>query len=109
METTRQAHEEKMRTQLDEWRARIDSLAANAATAAADAKVELEKVVGELRDLEASAKKHFEELAAASVEDWGIVRTALHDTWAKVGSAVDATRTRWPDRIEPSKHEHKKQ
>jgi gas vesicle protein len=109
METTRQAHEDKMKAQLDDWRARIDSLKTNAAKAETGAKVELEKVLGELRDLEASAKKHFDELAAASVENWSVVKTALDDTWAKVSSAVDATWARWRDRTEPSKHEHKKQ
>jgi gas vesicle protein len=109
MDTTRQAHQDKMKTQLDDWRARIDSLKANAAKAEAGAKVELEKVVGELRQLEALAKKHFDELAAASVENWHAVKTALDDTWTKVGGAVDANWTRWRDRMDPSKHEHKKQ
>ena len=109
METTRQAHQDKMKSQLDDWRARIESLKANAAKAEAGAKVELEKVVGELRDLEASAKKHFDELAAASIENWSTVKTALDDSWAKVSSAVDSTWTRWRDRIDPTKHEHKKQ
>jgi hypothetical protein len=109
METTRQAHQDKMKSQLEDWRARIDVLEANAAKAEAGAKVELAKIVSELHELEASAKKHFEELSAASAENWSVVKTALDDTWAKVTGTVEATWTRWLDLAAPAKHQHKKQ
>lgn len=109
METTRQAHQDKMKAQLDDWRARIDTLKANAAKAEIGAKVELDRVVGELHELEASAKRHFDQLAAASVENWNEVKTSLDDIWAKVATAVDATWTRWLDLVKTAKHAHKKQ
>ena len=70
METNREAHQAKMKAQLDEWSAKLDVLKAKAAKAEADAKIELYKAMDEMHELQASAKQHLDQLASASADRW---------------------------------------
>jgi hypothetical protein len=109
METNRQAHQDSMQAQLDQWHARLEVLEAAAAKAAVGAKAELHKAMEELHALQASAKTHFAELAAASAETWKDVKTSIDSSWSRVSTAVEATWNRAMPHKEPIKHEHKKE
>jgi hypothetical protein len=109
METNRQAHQNSMQQQLDQWHARLESLEATAATAAAGAKVELQKVMEELRALQVSAKQHFDELASASADSWNDVKTSVDTRWSDVRIAVETTWIRSLAQLAPIKPEHKKE
>ena len=84
-------------------------LKGQAANAEVGAKAELDKLVGELHELETSAKTLYEELSTASGDTWNELKTTLDGTWTRVSNSVDSTWSRWLDRAEPARREHKKQ
>ena len=104
METNRQAHQDSMQAQLDQWRARLEGLEATAAKAAVGAKAELHKAMEELHALQVAAKKHFDELASASAETWKDVKTSVDSSWSRVSTAVEATWKRALPHKEPIEH-----
>jgi flagellar hook-basal body complex protein FliE len=91
METNREAHQAKMKAQLDEWSAKLDVLKAKAAKAEAGAKIELHKAMDEMNALQASAKQHLDQLASASADGWKDVKSGVEEAWTKFGAAVEAT------------------
>ncbi len=90
METTREAHQARMKAHLDEWTARLDVLEAKVAQADAGAKIELHKAADELRKLHASGKKQLGQLVSASADAWMEAKRGLDDGWTKVSSAAEA-------------------
>ncbi len=109
MEMNRLSHQDQMKAQLADWRKRLDVLEGSAAKAEAGAKSELDMLAHELRELETSAKKLYDELSTASADTWSSLKTTLDGTWARVSNSVDSTWGRWLARQEPVKREHKKQ
>ena len=91
METNREAHQAKMKAQLDEWSAKLDVLKAKAAKAELDAKIELYKAMDEMHELQASAKQHPDQLASASADRWKDVKSGVEEAWTKFGATVEAT------------------
>lgn len=87
----REAHQAKMKAQLDEWSAKLDLLRAKAAEAEAGAKIELHKAMDEMLKLQESAKQHLDRLASASADSWTDVKSSVEDVWTKVSAAVEAT------------------
>ncbi len=61
----KEAYEQKLQAQLDEWRAEIDKLKAKADNAEADAQVEYYKQIEELHSMQESATNKLDELKDA--------------------------------------------
>jgi predicted nucleic acid-binding Zn-ribbon protein len=89
-EPTREAHTEKLKVQINDWSARLDTLKAKAGKAEAQAKVELHKAVEELSHLQDSAKQELAKLTSASAEAWKDVKHGVEGAWTKVSSAIDS-------------------
>ena len=109
METTKQAQQDRMQAQLDQWRARLEALESTAARAAVNATDDLARTIETLRDLQASAKNHFDQLTSASVERWDDVKKSFDSSWAQVSKTAESL---WAESLplrEPIKHEHKKE
>jgi uncharacterized coiled-coil DUF342 family protein len=87
--TDKSAYRQKLEAQLDEWGTEIDKLQAKAAEVGADARVELEKQVDELRKRQADAREKLEELNDAGEDAWEDVRGGVEKAWEKLGDAVD--------------------
>ena len=109
METNRQALQTSMQAQLDGWRARLESLEATVAKAADGARGELTQSMETLRDLQASARKHFDQLTSASAETWDDVKKSFDYSWENVGKVSEAIWNKALPRSEPHKQEHKKE
>jgi creatinine amidohydrolase/Fe(II)-dependent formamide hydrolase-like protein len=85
METTKEAYQQKLQAQLEEWRARVAVLEAKVAKADDATKGVLNEHAGEIAKLQETAKQTFEEFKAASVETWTDVRTK----WSQVSDAME--------------------
>jgi hypothetical protein len=90
MGTKNDAHIDKVKAQVDEWSARLDVLKAKAAKADASARIELHKAADDMSTLQDAAKKHLEELLAASVEASKEAKSGLDDAWSTMSAAVEA-------------------
>jgi hypothetical protein len=79
---------QKLKAQLDEWKADIDKLKARAKGASIDAQIDLQKMVDalEARVTEAGAK--LEELSAAGAEAWDDLKKNVEHTWAGLKSSM---------------------
>jgi uncharacterized coiled-coil DUF342 family protein len=86
--TDRSAYRQKLEAQLDEWRAEIDKLQAKAVEAGADARIEYEKQVEELREQQKEAQERLEELNDAGEEAWDDLKDGVEKAWDNLGNAV---------------------
>lgn len=79
---------QKLKAQLEEWKADIDKLKARAKGASVDAQLDMHKRVDALdaRVTEAGAK--LEELAAAGADAWVDLKTNVEHTWAGLKTSM---------------------
>jgi hypothetical protein len=89
METTKEAYEQKMAAQLDEWGARIDALEARANKLDAPAKHAMNQEAVELSKLRDVAQRTFDELKAASADTWKTIENSVEVKWSQLGIAMD--------------------
>jgi hypothetical protein len=89
MESNREAHQAKMKAQLDEWTAKIDVLKAKLAKAEASAKIELNHSMDELHKLHEAGQKQLDKALAASADAWAETKKGLDEGWSKVSGAVE--------------------
>jgi uncharacterized coiled-coil DUF342 family protein len=91
----KQAYEEKLKAQLDEWNAKIDVLKAKTQSAEADAKVEYHETIEELRKKRSAANDKLQELRQASDDAWEDLKEGIEQVWAALGSAVKEASSRF--------------
>ena len=84
----REVYQEKIEAQLKEWSAKINELKATAEKAAADKKIELHKMIDNLRAKKEQVQNNLNEIKAAGVETW----EKLKD---KTDKALDDVKTFW--------------
>ena len=83
----RNAYEEKLAAQLDEWSAQLALLKARAARAGAEVGVDYCKVTDGLQSRYQEAGLKLQELIAASDEKWAEMKTATETAWTEVKAA----------------------
>lgn len=83
----RDAYIEKMKAQLDAWNAKIDQFEAQSRKAGADAQLQYEKQLDELRESRDDAVKHLKELQDASNEAWASLQRGAEDAWDEMSKA----------------------
>ncbi len=66
----REAYEDKLRAQLDEWKAEIDKLEAKAKKATADLKIKYDKQIQELKDDRNSLKYKLSIIHEIGEDEW---------------------------------------
>jgi uncharacterized coiled-coil DUF342 family protein len=84
----KEAYEKKLQAQLDEWRAEIDKLKAKADSAQADAQLEYQKQIEDLRSMQDSASEKLSELKAAGDEAWEDLKAGIDSAWNSLGGAI---------------------
>lgn len=87
----RQAYEEKMDAQLQEWGAKFEELRAQADKAEADAKIQLYAQIEALRAKQVAAAKKLRHLKEAGEDSWEDIRAGVESAWGELGKAVDTT------------------
>lgn len=90
-------YEQKRRAQLDAWAAEIKKLKARASKAGADARLELDRRIGELQRLVARGRTMLAELAEEGEEAWDDARDRIDATWEKVEASARAVLNRSDD------------
>lgn len=71
----KEAYQEKIEAQLNEWSAKIKELKAKAEQAKADRKIELQKTVDDLRARKEAARKKLDEVKRAGADTWEKLRS----------------------------------
>jgi DNA phosphorothioation-dependent restriction protein DptG len=78
-----------MEQQIHQWGTKLRVLRSRVDEAGAQAKVALQNQFDELRALQESAKKHFEQVVSESTETWKDTKAGLDETWTKLSSALE--------------------
>lgn len=79
---------EKFQSQLDEWKAQVAQLEAKAGQANADAKLEYQREVDDLKSKYAEAEKQFEEIRKAQQSASSDVMDGMTSAWRDLGDGV---------------------
>ena len=82
--TDKEAYLQKMQAKLDEWDANIDALKAKASKANADAQIELNTQIDDLKSERNEMKQKYEELKDAGEDAWKDIRDGAEAAWDRV-------------------------
>ena len=91
----KEAYEQKLQAQLDEWAAEIDKLKAKADSAEADAQLGYYKQIEELRSIQKSATNKLAELKDAGDDAWEDLRAGIDSARDSLGNALKSAASRF--------------
>lgn len=89
------AYQQKLQSQLDEWHAEIDQLKAKANAAEADTKIEYEKEIEELEAMQATANEKLDHLKNASDDAWEDLKAGMDNAWSSIERSLNSARSRF--------------
>ena len=93
--SNKQAYQQKVQAQLDEWSAEIDKLRAKADKADADAQIALNREIDDLRDKKNQAREKLDELSDASEGAWEDLKTGIEAASNQLGQALRSAQSRF--------------
>lgn len=93
--TVKQAFEEKLETQLDEWDKKLDSLMKQAKKAKADLRRDIEAQLEALRAKRAAAQDKLQELRQRGDSAWEDLKEGVEKTWDEMRKAIDSIAARF--------------
>lgn len=93
--TTRDAYIKKFKAQLEQWDAQIDRLEAKAREASADAKIEYEQQLRQIRERRDEARAKIDELRRAGGEAWEDIKDGADEAWTACRNAIEAASERF--------------
>ncbi len=93
--SNKEAYEQKLQAQLDEWTADIDKLKAKADQAEAGAKIDYDKQIEELRSMKDASKEKLEELKNAGDDAWEDLKTGIDSAWDTMGNAIKSATSKF--------------
>lgn len=85
----KELYQQKKQAQLDEWKAEVDKLKAQAAGASADAKLEMNRQIGTLEGKIEEGKSKLAEVKDASDDTWESIKDGMESTWDSMKSAFN--------------------
>ena len=85
----RTAYQQKVEAQINEWSAKLDVLKAKADKASAEAKLEINKKLESLHDLQGQAKAVVDKIKASSTDAWNDAKHGIEESWTKIATAVE--------------------
>lgn len=91
----KEAYEQKIEAQLDEWKAEIEKMKAQARNADAEAQLEYYKQIEELRMKQETAREKLGELKQAGEDAWEDMKSGIELAWDSLGEAMKSARSRF--------------
>ena len=91
----KQAYEQKLKAQLDEWRTEIDKLKARADKAEADVQLEYYKQIETLREKQEAARDKLGELEHACEDAWEDLKAGVDSAWDDLRDSVKSATSRF--------------
>ena len=88
---------QKMRAQLDEWKADVDKLKAKASKASADARLEKNRQIEVLESKIEEGKTKLSELSIAGEDAWESLKEGVESAWDSLKSAVSDAAVKFKD------------
>ena len=89
------AYVDKLKAQLDVWAAEIDKLEAKAKMAGADARMELDRQIKELKNNQDNAKAKIRELEDAGEDAWEDLKEGVEIAWNRLRQGLDDAASRF--------------
>lgn len=86
----KEAYEQKLQAQLDEWGAEIDKLKAKADSAEADVQLEYYKQIEQLQSMKDTAVDKLIELKGAGDDAWEDLKAGIENAWDSLGSVLNS-------------------
>lgn len=86
---------EKLKAQLDVWAADLDKLEARAKIAGADARVELERQIAELRKNQDVAKAKLQDIEDSSEDAWNDLKDSVENAWNRLRDGLEDAASRF--------------
>lgn len=83
----REEYLQRLKAKLDEWNGELERLEARARTAQADAKVQYQRQLEELRQNRNEMRRRYEEMEHASEAAWEQLRAGAEDAWRTLDEA----------------------
>ena len=91
----KEAYEQRLQAQLDEWSAEISALKARADKAEADARLDYYKHIENLRAMQEAARAKLSALHQAGDDAWEDLKAGLDSAWGALGEAVRSAVSRF--------------
>lgn len=91
----KEAYLQKIEAQMEEWRSEIDRMKAKAAKADADAKLQYDEKILELRTKEKAAQEKLTELKNAGEDAWEDLKAGVEIATASLGEALKSASSRF--------------
>lgn len=85
----KELYQQKKQAQLDEWKAEIAKLRAQASGASADAELELNRQIGSLEDRIEEGKSKLDDVADTSENAWEATKDGVESAWNSMESAFN--------------------
>jgi chromosome segregation ATPase len=77
----------KMETELKQWGAKLDDLAAKAEETGGEVKAEYRRHIDDLKVKHQAARARLDELKSAGSEKWNIAKNGVESAWSELESA----------------------
>lgn len=89
------AYQQKLQAQLNEWGAEIEKLKAKADNAEADTQIEYFKQIEELRSMQEAATNKLSELKDAGDGAWEDLKAGIDSAWDSLNSALKSAASKF--------------
>lgn len=93
--SNKQVYQQKLQAQLDEWSADIDKLKAKARQADADAQIDYNQEIENLKAYQAQANAKLSELKSASDDAWQDLKSGTEEAWKSLQTAIKSATDRF--------------
>lgn len=93
--TNREAYKQKVRAQLDEWKADADKLRAKMKQKQADNKIDTQKYLDELKVKQQQARAKLEQLEEAGEDAWEDIKSGLEKATSELKQSYAKARSKF--------------